>query len=189
MCMYLQSELYAACIIPDCPTLTLYTVCCRKVVGRSQCPLCGRSRKFYCYSCYCLIGLDASDVPRIRLPIKIDMYVDIQYQYIIIHRIWVVSQASPFTRGGRVWSNSHHKFVLQSQQWANSIRCDQYFDADCGNLNCDVFLCCSGCPIYRTPYSAILYAAMRLACKEFLHLIKYHYIKSLSCKRLYICKL
>ena len=122
----------ASCL--TAPLVTLYTVCCRKVVGRSQCPLCGRSRKFYCYSCYCLIGLDASDVPRIRLPIKIDMYVDIQYQYIIIYRIWVVSQASPFTRGGRVWSNSHHKFVLQSQQWANSIRCDQYFDADCGKL-------------------------------------------------------
>lgn len=57
------------CIMTDC------SMHCRRVVGRSQCPGCGRSRKFYCYSCYRLIGLDANDVPRIRLPIKIDMYV------------------------------------------------------------------------------------------------------------------
>ena len=57
------------CIMTDC------SMHCRRVVGRNQCPGCGRSRKFYCYSCYRLIGLDANDVPRIRLPIKIDMYV------------------------------------------------------------------------------------------------------------------
>ena len=65
-------------------TASIMTDCrmhCRKVVGRSQCPTCGRSRKFYCYSCYCLIGLDASDVPRIKLPIKIDMYVSISDGY------------------------------------------------------------------------------------------------------------
>ena len=48
---------------------------CRRVVGRTQCPTCGRSRKFYCYSCYHLVGLEPSDVPRVKLPVKVDMYV------------------------------------------------------------------------------------------------------------------
>lgn len=53
----------------------LFSNCFRKVLGRTKCPTCGRSRKFYCYSCYHLVGLEPGDVPRIRLPVKIDMYV------------------------------------------------------------------------------------------------------------------
>ena len=57
---------------------------CRKVVGRTYCPTCGRSRKFYCYSCYHLIGLDPSEIPRVRLPVKIDMYVTAERQLKLI---------------------------------------------------------------------------------------------------------
>ena len=30
----------------------------------------------------------------------------------------------PLHKRGRVWSTSHHEFVLQSQQWASSTRCE-----------------------------------------------------------------
>uniref|UniRef100_A0A182PRH2 tRNA-uridine aminocarboxypropyltransferase 1 n=1 Tax=Anopheles epiroticus TaxID=199890 RepID=A0A182PRH2_9DIPT len=43
------------------------------VEGRRSCTLCGKSRKFFCYTCYVPVGEIASRVPRITLPVKIDV--------------------------------------------------------------------------------------------------------------------
>uniref|UniRef100_A0A182JPD7 tRNA-uridine aminocarboxypropyltransferase 1 n=1 Tax=Anopheles christyi TaxID=43041 RepID=A0A182JPD7_9DIPT len=43
------------------------------VEGRSSCPACGKSRKFFCYTCYVPLAEIASRVPRISLPVKIDV--------------------------------------------------------------------------------------------------------------------
>ena len=37
---------------------------------RQICPLCNQSRKYYCYSCLTLIGLNENDVPRVTLPLE-----------------------------------------------------------------------------------------------------------------------
>jgi len=44
-------------------------------VQRSPCPECGRSRKYYCYDCYALVGVTRELIPTVALPFKIDMYV------------------------------------------------------------------------------------------------------------------
>uniref|UniRef100_A0A182VY53 tRNA-uridine aminocarboxypropyltransferase 1 n=1 Tax=Anopheles minimus TaxID=112268 RepID=A0A182VY53_9DIPT len=43
------------------------------VEGRSSCSSCGKSRKFFCYTCYLPVGEIASCVPRLALPVKIDV--------------------------------------------------------------------------------------------------------------------
>ncbi|XP_064401526.1 tRNA-uridine aminocarboxypropyltransferase 1-like isoform X2 [Halichondria panicea] len=44
------------------------------VDGRAECPECKRSRKFFCYTCYRLVGLsDPAVIPRVRLPLKVDI--------------------------------------------------------------------------------------------------------------------
>ena len=48
----------------------------RQVDGRSECPKCHRSRKFFCYTCYLLVGMrEPSLIPTVRLPVKVDMCV------------------------------------------------------------------------------------------------------------------
>ncbi|XP_065897238.1 tRNA-uridine aminocarboxypropyltransferase 1-like [Dysidea avara] len=42
-------------------------------VQRSPCPLCGRSRKYYCYDCYVLVGVTRELIPTVALPVKIDI--------------------------------------------------------------------------------------------------------------------
>lgn len=41
--------------------------------GRMKCTRCGCSRMFFCYSCGALVGLQPGDVPRVTLPVKIDI--------------------------------------------------------------------------------------------------------------------
>ncbi|XP_058129850.1 tRNA-uridine aminocarboxypropyltransferase 1 [Anopheles ziemanni] len=43
------------------------------VEGRSACPVCGKSRKFFCYTCYVPVAEIQSSVPRIQLPVKVDV--------------------------------------------------------------------------------------------------------------------
>ncbi|XP_053658269.1 tRNA-uridine aminocarboxypropyltransferase 1 [Anopheles marshallii] len=43
------------------------------VEGRSCCSRCGKSRKFFCYTCYVPVGEIESRVPRLTLPVKIDV--------------------------------------------------------------------------------------------------------------------
>ncbi|XP_313569.6 tRNA-uridine aminocarboxypropyltransferase 1 [Anopheles gambiae] len=43
------------------------------VEGRSSCTVCGKSRKFFCYTCYVPVPEIAARVPRISLPVKIDV--------------------------------------------------------------------------------------------------------------------
>nr|CAH7749581.1 unnamed protein product [Callosobruchus chinensis] len=41
--------------------------------GRHSCPKCGKSRKFYCYSCYVPIEELQGKLPVVKLPLKIDI--------------------------------------------------------------------------------------------------------------------
>ncbi|GJQ85593.1 hypothetical protein Trydic_g20145 [Trypoxylus dichotomus] len=41
--------------------------------GRHPCSKCGKSRKYYCYSCYLPIKELEESLPRIKLPVKIDI--------------------------------------------------------------------------------------------------------------------
>ncbi|GLV41414.1 uncharacterized protein CBL_06644 [Carabus blaptoides fortunei] len=41
--------------------------------GRSPCPQCGKSRKYFCYTCYVPIAELAGHLPKLKLPIKIDI--------------------------------------------------------------------------------------------------------------------
>lgn len=41
--------------------------------GRSSCPKCGKSRKFFCYSCYVPVEELANRLPKVQLPIQIDI--------------------------------------------------------------------------------------------------------------------
>ncbi|XP_048825251.1 tRNA-uridine aminocarboxypropyltransferase 1 [Brienomyrus brachyistius] len=44
-----------------------------QMTGRSKCPKCNGSRMFYCYTCFSLVGVSQDDVPKIKLPVKIDI--------------------------------------------------------------------------------------------------------------------
>ncbi|KAJ8944394.1 hypothetical protein NQ314_009490 [Rhamnusium bicolor] len=44
-----------------------------KLEGRHPCPKCGKSRKFYCYSCYVPILELEGKLPKVKLPFKIDI--------------------------------------------------------------------------------------------------------------------
>lgn len=57
------------------PHTSLLDLLPRTVEGRSFCPVCKHSRKFYCYTCYEYVGLDGSLLPTVRLPVSVDMYV------------------------------------------------------------------------------------------------------------------
>ncbi|XP_013390514.1 DTW domain-containing protein 1-like [Lingula anatina] len=47
--------------------------CLESVDTRSLCPKCNKSRKYYCYTCFCPVeGLQES-VPKVKLPLKIDI--------------------------------------------------------------------------------------------------------------------
>ncbi|XP_033842496.1 tRNA-uridine aminocarboxypropyltransferase 1 [Periophthalmus magnuspinnatus] len=41
--------------------------------GRLKCAKCGGSRMFFCYTCCSLVGVGPQDVPRVKLPVKIDI--------------------------------------------------------------------------------------------------------------------
>nr|XP_016931149.2 tRNA-uridine aminocarboxypropyltransferase 1 [Drosophila suzukii] len=43
------------------------------IEGRHNCRLCNRSRKFFCYSCYIPVGELEEVLPRLELPLKIDI--------------------------------------------------------------------------------------------------------------------
>ncbi|MCL4132157.1 UNVERIFIED_CONTAM: hypothetical protein GTU68_008755 [Idotea baltica] len=44
-----------------------------KIDGRSLCKLCGKSRKYFCYTCYISIPELENDIPRVKLPCLIDI--------------------------------------------------------------------------------------------------------------------
>nr|XP_045619671.1 tRNA-uridine aminocarboxypropyltransferase 1-like [Procambarus clarkii] len=41
--------------------------------GRSACSLCGKSRKYFCYTCYIPLPSIADKIPKVKLPCKIDI--------------------------------------------------------------------------------------------------------------------
>lgn len=43
------------------------------IEGRFDCTICNRSRKFFCYSCYVPVGDLKNVLPRVSLPLKIDI--------------------------------------------------------------------------------------------------------------------
>ncbi|XP_030757612.1 DTW domain-containing protein 1 [Sitophilus oryzae] len=44
-----------------------------KLEGRQPCPNCGKSRKFFCYTCYVPISPLNGKLPHVKLPLKIDI--------------------------------------------------------------------------------------------------------------------
>lgn len=44
-----------------------------QIDGRSACPKCGKSRKFFCYTCYVPVDELARQLPTVQLPIQIDI--------------------------------------------------------------------------------------------------------------------
>eukprot|EP00743_Colponemidia_sp_Colp-15_P008457 GILK01009193.1.p1 GENE.GILK01009193.1~~GILK01009193.1.p1 ORF type:complete len:296 (+),score=62.80 GILK01009193.1:23-910(+) len=44
----------------------------RQAGGRTKCSVCQQSRKFFCYSCFQVVG-DPTGIPRLSLPIKVDI--------------------------------------------------------------------------------------------------------------------
>ena len=45
------------------------------------------------------------------------------FQRKILNSYCISLAGQPLHKRGRVWSTSHHGFVLQSQQWVSSTRC------------------------------------------------------------------
>lgn len=41
--------------------------------GRSACPKCSKSRKFFCYTCYVPVEELKNQLPKVRLPVQIDI--------------------------------------------------------------------------------------------------------------------
>lgn len=44
-----------------------------KVDGRSPCKKCGKSRKFFCYTCHVAVCELEERLPKVKLPVKIDI--------------------------------------------------------------------------------------------------------------------
>ncbi|CAG8504682.1 12529_t:CDS:2 [Dentiscutata erythropus] len=43
------------------------------IAERTHCPKCDKPVKFFCYWCYIVVGRDSKDLPRVKLPIKVDV--------------------------------------------------------------------------------------------------------------------
>ncbi|RUS76681.1 hypothetical protein EGW08_015571 [Elysia chlorotica] len=43
------------------------------VDGRSACPLCGKSRKYFCYTCLIALPQIADRIPKVKLPVTVDI--------------------------------------------------------------------------------------------------------------------
>ncbi|XP_041074813.1 tRNA-uridine aminocarboxypropyltransferase 1-like [Polyodon spathula] len=41
--------------------------------GRSKCSKCSGSRMFYCYTCCSLVGVSQEEIPKVKLPLRIDI--------------------------------------------------------------------------------------------------------------------
>ncbi|CAG8779342.1 396_t:CDS:2 [Cetraspora pellucida] len=44
-----------------------------KITKRTPCPKCDKPVKYFCYWCYIIVGCDSSELPRVKLPVKIDV--------------------------------------------------------------------------------------------------------------------
>lgn len=44
-----------------------------EIDGRSLCTKCNKSRKFFCYTCYLPVGDLESKLPKVKLPLQIDI--------------------------------------------------------------------------------------------------------------------
>ncbi|KAJ8398265.1 hypothetical protein AAFF_G00428350 [Aldrovandia affinis] len=44
-----------------------------QLTGRLKCSNCSGSRMFYCYTCFSLVGVSQRDIPKLKLPLKIDV--------------------------------------------------------------------------------------------------------------------
>ncbi|KAK6476751.1 DTW domain-containing protein 1-like [Huso huso] len=44
-----------------------------QTAGRSKCSKCSGSRMFYCYTCCSLVGVSQEEIPKVKLPLKIDI--------------------------------------------------------------------------------------------------------------------
>lgn len=44
-----------------------------QTAGRSKCSKCSGSRMFYCYTCCSLVGVGQEEIPKVKLPLKIDI--------------------------------------------------------------------------------------------------------------------
>ncbi|KAI9476083.1 MAG: DTW domain-containing protein [Benjaminiella poitrasii] len=40
---------------------------------RSPCPTCKKTVKYFCYKCHQIVGMERSDIPRVKLPIHLDV--------------------------------------------------------------------------------------------------------------------
>ncbi|CAG8483869.1 7281_t:CDS:2 [Scutellospora calospora] len=45
-----------------------------KITERTPCPKCDKPVKYFCYWCYIFVGCDSKEIPRVKLPIKIDVW-------------------------------------------------------------------------------------------------------------------
>lgn len=48
-------------------------------LNRQICPGCNHKRKYFCYLCYSIMGPHPELVPKIKLPIKLDMYESVLF--------------------------------------------------------------------------------------------------------------
>ncbi|ORY94859.1 DTW domain-domain-containing protein [Syncephalastrum racemosum] len=44
-----------------------------KVTTRNLCPQCNKMMKYFCYRCFCTVGMDRSEIPFIKLPVHLDV--------------------------------------------------------------------------------------------------------------------
>lgn len=108
--------------------------------GRSACPKCFKSRKFFCYSCYVPVKELASQLPKVKLPIQIDIIKhsrEIDGKSTAIHaailapdnvNIYTYPNIPDYSEDDKetvsqIWSASLAKWKCLNRYYENAFRC------------------------------------------------------------------
>lgn len=43
------------------------------VTDRSECPRCKKSVKYFCYRCFDVVGMERSQIPKVKLPVRLNV--------------------------------------------------------------------------------------------------------------------
>ena len=100
------------------PNELLCLICLLPARDPQQSTCCG---KVFCEACVNELKKHSNKCPGCRG--DMNCFPDKRSKSHVAQHIKPSLAGQPLHKRGRVWSTSHHEFVLQSQQWASSTRC------------------------------------------------------------------
>lgn len=60
------------------------------VTDRSECPRCKKSVKYFCYRCFDVVGMERSQIPKVKLPVRLNVYVLADMEQVVYVFIYLI---------------------------------------------------------------------------------------------------